>query len=72
VQDNGIGVDKTDAQRMFDRFYRADSARNSQTGGSGLGLSIAQWIVAKHHGRFQVTSYEDIGTRITILLPLDK
>jgi signal transduction histidine kinase len=72
VQDNGIGVDKTDAQRMFDRFYRADSARNSQTGGSGLGLSIAQWIVAKHHGRFQVTSYQDIGTRITILLPLDK
>jgi signal transduction histidine kinase len=72
VQDNGIGVNQTDAQQMFERFYRADSARNSQTGGSGLGLSIAHWIVAKHRGRFRVTSYEGIGTRITILLPLDK
>jgi signal transduction histidine kinase len=72
VQDNGIGVSQTDAQQMFDRFYRADSARNSQTGGSGLGLSIARWIVAKHRGRFHVTSYEGIGSRITILLPLDK
>ena len=68
VQDNGLGIAREDVPRIFDRFYRADSARNSATGGSGLGLSIARWIVTKHGGRFQVTSYPDIGTRITILL----
>jgi signal transduction histidine kinase len=69
VQDNGIGVSPEDARRMFDRFYRADAARNSETGGSGLGLSIAKWIVGRHGGSFRVKSYEDIGTCITIVLP---
>ena len=68
VQDNGMGISREDVPRIFDRFYRADSARNSETGGSGLGLSIARWIVTKHGGRFQVTSYPEVGTRITILL----
>lgn len=69
VQDNGIGVGREDALRMFDRFYRADAARNSETGGSGLGLSIARWIVGRHGGHFRVTSYEEVGTRITVVLP---
>ncbi len=69
VQDNGIGVSREDAARMFDRFYRADAARNSETGGSGLGLSIARWIVSRHGGSFRVTSYEGVGTRVTIVLP---
>ena len=69
VQDNGIGVSRADAERMFDRFYRADAARNSETGGSGLGLSIARWIVERHGGSFRVISREEIGTRVTIVLP---
>lgn len=69
VQDNGIGVSPEDMKRMFDRFYRADAARNGGTAGSGLGLSIARWIVGRHGGHFQVTSYEGIGTRMTIVLP---
>ena len=69
VQDNGIGVSPEDAKRMFDRFYRADAARSSETGGSGLGLSIARWIVERHGGHFRVASFEEIGTRITIILP---
>ncbi|MGM9615309.1 MAG: sensor histidine kinase [Oscillospiraceae bacterium] len=72
VQDNGIGVSREDAARMFDRFYRADAARNSETGGSGLGLSIARWIVERHGGSFRVLSYEEVGTRITIALPADR
>ncbi len=72
VQDNGIGVSPEDARRMFDRFYRADAARNSETGGSGLGLSIAKWIVGRHSGGFRVKSVEELGTRITIELPLWK
>ncbi len=70
VQDNGIGVSDADAARMFDRFYRADAARSSGTGGSGLGLSIARWIVSRHGGHFRVQSYEGIGTRVTIVLDL--
>ena len=69
VQDNGRGIAPADAPRIFDRFYRADAARNSDAGGSGLGLSIAQWIVQRHGGYFQVRSYEGVGTRVTILLP---
>ena len=72
VQDNGIGVSREDALRMFDRFFRADAARNSETGGSGLGLSIAKWIVGRHSGGFRVKSVEELGTRITIELPVWK
>jgi signal transduction histidine kinase len=72
VQDNGMGLESAEVQRIFDRFYRTDTVRNSQTGGSGLGLSIAKWIVGRHGGHFQVVSYEAIGSCITIVLPLDK
>ena len=54
---------------MFDRFYRADRARSSETGGSGLGLSIADWIVQRHGGSFRVKSHEELGTCVTIVLP---
>lgn len=70
IQDNGIGIGKNDMGHIFERLYRGDPARNSRTGGSGLGLSIARWIVEKHRGFFEVISYEDIGTRITIVLPI--
>lgn len=69
VQDHGMGIGKKDITHIFERLYRGDPARNSKTGGSGLGLSIARWIVEKHGGFFEVISYEDIGTRITIVLP---
>lgn len=71
IQDNGMGIGKKDMGHIFERLYRGDPARNSRTGGSGLGLSIARWIVEKHKGFFEVVSYEEIGTRITIVLPLE-
>lgn len=70
VQDHGMGIGKKDVSHIFERLYRGDPARNSKTGGSGLGLSIARWIVEKHGGFFEVISYEEIGTRITIVLPI--
>lgn len=69
VQDTGIGMSEKDVSHVFERFYRSDEVRNSSTGGSGLGLSIAKWIVDKHRGHFDVLSREDLGTRITVYLP---
>ena len=66
VQDSGIGMKENDVAHMFERFYRADEARTYN--GTGLGLSIAKWIVDKHGGHFEVTSREELGTRIDILL----
>lgn len=68
VQDEGIGMSEHDVKHIFDRFYRADSVRNSSTGGTGLGLSIAKWIVDKHKGYFEITSREELGTRMVVYL----
>ncbi len=66
VQDEGIGMQESDVAHIFERFYRSDTARNSQTGGSGLGLSIAKWIIDAHEGRIEVLSRPDFGTRFTV------
>lgn len=68
VQDNGIGMSSEDVKHVFERFYRADNARYSKAQGSGLGLSIAKWIIDRHGGYFDVLSRKDIGTRITVIL----
>lgn len=68
VQDEGIGLEAEEAAHMFERFFRGEEARGS-TKGSGLGLSIAKWIVERHGGRIDVLSYKGIGTRMTIRLP---
>jgi signal transduction histidine kinase len=69
VQDDGIGIPPDAVSKIFDRFYRADESRARATGGTGLGLSIAKWIAERHGGHMEVLSRENIGTRITIVLP---
>ncbi len=69
VQDSGIGIAAEDLPNTFDRFYRSDQSRARETGGSGLGLSIAKWIIEHHDGHFEITSRLGIGTRITIIIP---
>ncbi len=69
VQDEGIGISQEDVPHMFERFFRSDPARNRENGGTGLGLSIAKWIIDRHGGSFQVLSWEEIGTRITVYFP---
>ena len=54
---------------VFERFYRADSARSSKDGGAGLGLAIARWIVDLHGGDIRVESRQPHGCRMVVVLP---
>ena len=69
VEDEGMGMSEAAATHIFERFWRADNARIESNEGSGLGLSIAKWIVDNHDGSIEVLSREGIGTRFTIVLP---
>lgn len=70
IQDEGIGMQSEDVVHIFERFYRSDEARNGETGGSGLGLSIAKWIVDAHRGFIDVLSRPEFGTRFTVSFPV--
>jgi signal transduction histidine kinase len=69
VHDTGIGIPEAALERVFERFYRADEARNRQSGGVGLGLAIARELVTRHGGRIAVTSTEGAGSTFEIRLP---
>lgn len=70
VADQGIGIKNADRQRIFDRFYRVDSSRSRKTGGNGLGLSIASWIVSLHHGTIVAKENQPQGTQFVTTLPV--
>ena len=69
VQDNGPGISQEDLPKIFDRFYRADVARQSESGGHGLGLSIARIIVMAHGGKLRVRSKVGVGSTFYVDLP---
>lgn len=69
VADNGPGIGKEELGQIFERFYRAPSARGSSVEGHGLGLSIARLIVRAHGGRIEVQSKLGSGSRFHLLLP---
>lgn len=68
VEDRGVGIAKAELERVFDRFYRAESVRGSTTG-AGLGLAIARWIADAHGARIALESASDGGTRVTVVFP---
>jgi signal transduction histidine kinase len=70
IQDTGMGIAPNELAKIFDRFYRVDHDRSRQTGGSGLGLSIAQAIAHIHCGEITVQSQPDLGSTFTIHLPI--
>ncbi len=70
VSDTGVGIAREVQSHLFDRFYRSDPSRTRQTGGVGLGLSIAQAIVGQHGGRITVQSELGQGSTFSVFLPL--
>jgi two-component system phosphate regulon sensor histidine kinase PhoR len=70
VQDTGIGIPQSDRERIFERFYRVDSARSRDSGRTGLGLSIARHIVEAHNGRIWVEGEVGSGSAFRFTLSL--
>ena len=71
VQDFGIGIEKNEQIKIFEKFYRTDKSRNKNSGGTGLGMSILKKIVDIHKGKINIHSKENIGTTITISFPIE-
>lgn len=69
VKDTGIGIAKSDQNRVFERFYRADSGAARLIKGTGLGLSIVKHIVNSYNGSVKLTSTLGIGTEIVVMIP---
>jgi signal transduction histidine kinase len=79
IVDQGVGIPAEARGRVFDRFYRADPARDRQRGGSGLGLSIAKALIEEHGGRIWIESPSPgwngdglPGTQVSFALPLSE
>jgi two-component system OmpR family sensor kinase len=70
VRDDGEGIPPEDIPRVFERFFRGSNARERWEGGSGLGLSIARWIVEKHGGSIELSSALGEGTEVRFRLPV--
>lgn len=70
VEDTGEGIAMEHLPHVFDRFYRADSARDRKDGGCGLGLAICKNLIEAHGGRVQISSQLGVGTKVQTLFPL--
>ena len=69
VVDTGIGIPPDEQGKIFKRFYRVDKSRSKESGGVGLGLSIAEWIAKAHGGRIEVNSELNRGSTFIVYLP---
>ena len=69
VQDFGIGIDREDQERIFERFYRVDKARSRHSGGTGLGLAIVKDYVNLLGGTIKVESHPGMGSTFTVTIP---
>ena len=71
VRDQGVGIEKSQLDRIFERFYRVDAGRSRKIGGTGLGLAIVKHIAQAHHGRVTVESTPGEGSLFSLHLPAE-
>ncbi|MCW2733880.1 MAG: signal transduction histidine kinase [Mycobacterium sp.] len=69
VTDRGIGIERDDQERVFERFFRVDTARSRATGGTGLGLAIVKHVAANHNGSIRLWSQPGTGSTFTLSIP---
>ncbi len=69
VTDRGIGIARSDQERVFERFFRVDKARSRATGGTGLGLAIVKHVAANHNGSIRLWSQAGTGSTFTLSIP---
>jgi two-component system sensor histidine kinase SenX3 len=69
VTDRGIGIDRAEQERVFERFFRVDQARSRATGGTGLGLAIVKHVAANHNGSIRLWSQPGTGSTFTLSIP---
>ncbi|MFC1523917.1 sensor histidine kinase [Thermodesulfobacteriota bacterium] len=72
ISDQGIGIDDTDLQHIFEPFFRADKSRARQKGGAGLGLTLSKKIIEAHHGTISAAKNETGGLTFTVTLPVSR
>lgn len=68
IEDNGRGIATDKIKNVFNKFYRGDTHRNQNIQGSGLGLSIAEYIAKLHNGGIKISSLRNEGTKVIITL----
>ena len=71
VADTGPGMERADAERVFERLFRTERSRDRRHGGAGLGLAIVAAIVQAHGGRVELTTAPGAGSRFRVLLPAE-
>jgi two-component system OmpR family sensor kinase len=69
VRDRGVGISAEDLPRIFTAFFRSERSRSRETGGVGLGLTLAKRIVEAHDGTIDVTSTLNVGTTVRVTIP---
>ena len=72
IIDQGIGISDSEAERVFERFYRVDPARSRETGGTGLGLSIVKHVASNHGGEVTLWSQPGVGSTFSLRLPIEE
>jgi signal transduction histidine kinase len=69
VRDGGPGIPQGEMQRVFDPFYRVETSRSRESGGTGLGLTIARNIAEQHGGSIALANHPEGGLEVTLMLP---
>lgn len=69
IEDDGPGIPEADLERVFEPFFRLETSRSSETGGTGLGLSVARTIVHAHGGTLLLANMPSGGLRAVVRLP---